>query len=47
MEEELESMKNVIKSLRAAKPGYSCLSKKRGAVARINHIPVKLNEKIA
>jgi hypothetical protein len=47
MEEEIESMKVIITTLRAAKPGYACLSKKRGAVARINHIPVKLNKKIA
>jgi hypothetical protein len=40
-------MKVVITSLRAAKPGYGCLSKKRGAVAMISHIPLKLNKKIA
>jgi hypothetical protein len=47
LEEELESMKVVVDSLRAAKPGYSCLNKKRGAVAMINQVPEKLNLKIA
>jgi hypothetical protein len=39
-------MKIIVTSLRAAKPGYGCLGKRRGSVARIMKKPEKLNEKI-